>query len=112
MSTEEKIKHWYLHLAPTENAAVALCHQSYTRALDDAAEQKMTHARAHMLAEEVYRRSLPPLSGRENIRDFIACVAHAILVKIIEPAEASRLLYAAQVAQSCANRDEPGTKLG
>ena len=39
-----------------------------------------------------------PLAGRENIQNFIACVAHAMLLGIIEPADATRLLYAAQVA--------------
>ncbi len=105
MSCEEKTDNLYRHVAPALKPAVALCYESYTRALDEAAEQNMTGGRAVMLAQNVYRKALPPLSGRENIRDFIACVAHAILLKIIEPEEATRLFYAAQVAQSGANRE-------
>jgi hypothetical protein len=111
MSCEEKAGNLYQHVAPAQNPAVALCYESYTRALDEAEEMKVYTARAQMLARDVYRKALPPLSGRENIRDFIACVAHAMLLKIIEPEEATRLFYAAQVAQSGANRDEAKAKL-
>jgi hypothetical protein len=41
---------------------------------------------------------MPPLSGPENIRDFIACVAHAMLIGAILGPDGARLLYAAQVA--------------
>jgi hypothetical protein len=105
MSCEEKSENLYQHVAPAQNPAVALCYESYTRALDEAEEMKMYTARAHKLAQNVYRKALPPLSGRENIRDFIACVAHAMLLKIIEPEEATRLFYAAQVAQSGVKRE-------
>lgn len=40
----------------------------------------------------------PPLSGADNIRDFIACVAHGMLIAAIEGPAGARLLYAAQVA--------------
>jgi hypothetical protein len=107
MSSEEEKPNLYQHVAPSQNPAVALCYESYTRALDEADEKKMFTAQANKLAQNVYRKALPPLSGRENIRDFIASVAHAMLLKIIEPEEATRLLYAAQVAQSGAKRDQP-----
>ncbi len=110
MNCKEKTGNMYQHVAPAQNPAVALCYESYTRALDEADEMKMYTARALNLAQNVYRKALPPLSGRENIRDFIACVAHAMLLKIIEPEEATRLFYAAQVAQSGANRDQPKAK--
>jgi hypothetical protein len=41
---------------------------------------------------------MPPLSGSENISDFIACVAHAMTAQIISPFMSTKLLYAAQVA--------------
>ena len=110
-SEEEKAPNLYQHVAPAQNPAVALCYESYEQALDEAEEKKMYTARAHMLAKDIYRKALPPLAGRENIRDFIACVAHAMLLKIIEPEEATRLFYAAQVAQSGANREQPKAKL-
>jgi hypothetical protein len=47
-----------------------------------------------------FRKAIPQLSGQENIRDFIACVAYGMLIKAIPGAEGARLLYAAQVANS------------
>jgi hypothetical protein len=47
-----------------------------------------------------YCATLPPLAGADNIRDFIACVAHGLLLEIIDEARAARLLYAAQVARA------------
>ena len=45
-----------------------------------------------------YRRAMPPLSGQENIRDFVACVAYGLLIEAINDRTGPKLLYAAQVA--------------
>lgn len=94
------------HVAPAKNEAVALCFESYCLALAETEEREWSRVKSLRLAANVYRRALPPLAGREDIRDFIACVTHAMLMKIFEPEEVSRLLYAAQVAQSCAGREQ------
>jgi hypothetical protein len=86
------------YCAPEQNPAIALCHETYTRAFAEAEQAGIPTLRATLLAREAYRQSMPPLTGSENIRDFIACVAHAMLLKVVDAAEASRLLYAAQVA--------------
>ena len=49
-------------------------------------------------AAPAYCKALPPLAGYENIRNFIACVAHGILINSIPQKRANQLLYAAQVA--------------
>lgn len=49
-------------------------------------------------AGPAYCRAMPPLAGYENIRDFIACAAHGILINAIPEKRANQLLYAAQVA--------------
>jgi hypothetical protein len=49
-------------------------------------------------AGPAYCEAMPPLSGYENIRDFIACAAHGILIDAIPEKRANQLLYAAQVA--------------
>ncbi|HVC46928.1 MAG TPA: hypothetical protein VND90_06745 [Terracidiphilus sp.] len=49
-----------------------------------------------------FRSALPPLDGHHNIRNFIACVAHGILLGAIEDRQSSKLLYAAQVALAAA----------
>ena len=41
---------------------------------------------------------MPTLDGFENIRDFIACTAQAMLLGAITESKGTKLLYAAQVA--------------
>ena len=53
-----------------------------------------------------FRKAMPPLSGHQNIQDFIACVTYALLSGIMNPDEAKELFGAAQVALS-AIRAEP-----
>ena len=53
---------------------------------------------ASRAASEAFRLATPPLVGAENIRDFIACVAHGILIGVIGGNDGARLLYAGQVA--------------
>lgn len=55
---------------------------------------------AQKAAVAAYLAALPPLSGVENIRAFIACVSHGMALEIINGRDGARLLYAAQVAGS------------
>jgi hypothetical protein len=54
-------------------------------------------------ADMAYCRAMPPLAGYENIRDFLACAAHGILIEAIPEKRANQLLYAAQVALASLN---------
>jgi hypothetical protein len=49
-------------------------------------------------ASDAYCRAMPPLVGSHNIRDFIACVSHGVLIGVIKAGDSAKLLYAAQVA--------------
>jgi len=49
-------------------------------------------------ASVAYRNAMPLLAGYEGARDFVACVAHGILIGAIPENKAGQLLYAAQVA--------------
>jgi len=55
---------------------------------------------ARRAPREAYCKAMPPLAGADNICDFIACVAHGMLVGAISGSESTRLLYAAQIATS------------
>jgi hypothetical protein len=55
---------------------------------------------SRVAAHKAFRKSLPPLTGRENIQNFIACVAHGMLIGAILSPDGARLLYAAQVAMA------------
>jgi hypothetical protein len=66
--------------------------------------------RAIKKAYKAYREALPPLRGSENIRDFIACVAHGLAIDVFDAREASKMLYAAQVAAAAEPRQaKPGS---
>ena len=91
-------------IAVSENPAVARCMSAWTSAYkaeftkckdeDDASEE----------AQKAYREAMPPLSGYDNIRDFIACVVNAMLIGAIEDNQGTKLLYGAQVALTTVRR--------
>lgn len=82
------------------NPAVETCSKAYTRAYKAARKQSPGILHAEDEAEKAFCKAMPPLSGQENIRDFIACVAYGMLIKAIPGPDGARLLYAAQVANS------------
>jgi hypothetical protein len=88
------------------NPAIARCCCASARAYKAALAQGKGKGSSDLDAEQAYRRAMPPLSGSENIRDFIACVAHGMLIGAIEGPDGARLLYAAQVAAT-AVRSQP-----
>ena len=88
------------------NPAVVRCCEAYARAYKDAKKQGRSDYGASLYAEKAFRAAMPPLSGSENIRVFIACVAHGMLIEAIEGPVGARLLYAAQVAH-CTIRTQP-----
>jgi len=90
-----------------ENAAVGRCCQAYMQATEIACKAGEDRYDVRSSAREAYRYAMPPLSGSENIRDFIACIAHGILIDAIDGSDGARLLYAAQVAQAALEKPAP-----
>ena len=82
------------------NPAVALCCEAWDRIYQANLAGGRSRSVAKFNAREAYSNALPPLAGPENIRDFIACVAHGMLIGAIAEARCTRLLYAAQVAHT------------
>jgi hypothetical protein len=80
------------------NLAVANCLKAYSEALQTAVNQLASNYDATKAAALAYRESMPPLCGQNNIRDFIACVSHAMLIQVIDTTDGTKLLYAAQIA--------------
>jgi hypothetical protein len=58
---------------------------------------------AGVAAHKAFQKALPTLTGLENIRNFIACVAHGMLIGAILFPDGARLLYAAQIARAAAH---------
>jgi hypothetical protein len=93
----------------TGNLAVVRCLETYERAFKARLAKDGNQFSAATYAGRLYRAAMPAPSGRDGIRDFIACVAHGVLIGAIDAKDSKVLLYAAQVAQS-ALRDNPATK--
>jgi hypothetical protein len=93
------------------NSAVTRCSQAMENAYravlssrDEDEPEFRRVDRAEKNAAKAYREAMPPLSGSENIRNFIACVAQGLLRKVFNSSESTQLLYAAQVATSASKR--------
>ena len=86
------------------NPAVARCLDAFNRTYKANLAINQTKAAATECAAVAYREAMPPLTGPDNIRDFIACVAQGILVGAINSLQSSKLLYAAQVALSASRK--------
>jgi hypothetical protein len=83
---------------PTRNAAVQRCCQARQHSLELSREKRRDDFDTQQYAGYAYRSAMPDLAGYENIRDFIACTAHGMVIGAIEAIEATKYLYAAQVA--------------
>ena len=91
----------------TENPAVALCCKAYALAYSQTTAAGKSRLSAKFDAASAYRNAMPPLDGQQNIRNFIACAAHAILLGILESSDGARVLYAAQVASALLPKPSP-----
>jgi hypothetical protein len=81
-----------------ENPAIARCLRARSRAYKEAREKNKSDYEASVEAAQAYRLVMPRLSSYENIRDFIACVTHGMIIRVIDWNHSTKLLYAAQVA--------------
>jgi len=86
-----------------ENTAVAHCCEVWERTRRQAREAGNGVVVSRVAGHKAFQKSLPPLTGRENIQNFIACVAHGMLIGAILSPDGARLLYAAQVAMAAAH---------
>jgi acyl-CoA synthetase (NDP forming) len=93
-SSQEAVAH--------SNPAVAACSRAHRQARDQAKASGKGFYEVSTASREAFRRAMPPLDSPANITDFIACVAHGLLLEIISDSDSARLLYAAQVASSAA----------
>ncbi len=92
-----------------ENPAVAQCVRAWVLFYCEATMKGASDLSARAKACQAYRLAMPPLTGCRNIRNFIACTTHGMLLGALDGNEATRLLYAAQVAHT-ARRTKSKTK--
>jgi len=89
-----------------KNHAIARCAEAFENAYRTYLEEHESEYCATQKGGEAYRALLPPLTSRDNCRDFIACVAHGMLLGAIPEANGGKLLYAAQVALGAVGAEE------
>jgi hypothetical protein len=82
-------------IAVSANPAVARCINTQERAYEAEFAKCKDEGDAYEAAEKAYRDAMPPLSGYNNIRDFIACVVNAMLIGVIADNQGTKLLYGA-----------------
>jgi hypothetical protein len=85
---------------PVPNMAVEHCTKAYMQAAANATAEGKSAQLSLKAGQLAYALAIPPLIGGDSIRDFIACVTHGMLLGAISGPDATRLLYAAQVAHS------------
>jgi len=83
---------------PSNNPSVARCCEAYNARYKVVLEMREHAVTARAEARQAYREAMPPLSSPQNISDFVACVAHAILIEAVSGSDGARLLSAAQTA--------------
>src|SRR5208337_4504183 len=84
-------------------AAIENCRKKYNEAYieyreSDGGPGKASTYGCEKEGSEAYRLAMPPLSNRQNILNFIACVADGVLWGAIPENTSSKLIYAAQAA--------------
>jgi hypothetical protein len=95
--------------AASLNPAIARCRAAYEIAVQREKKRNRSNHEAASAGGEAFRNAMPPLSGYENIRDFIACTAYGMMFGAVGSMDGTHFLYAAQVAIS-ALRTQPKTR--
>ena len=94
--------HEPLPASSASKAAIRRCRAAWKRAydicLEEGGDNLMNRSTAANKAAPVYRAAMPALDSLDNVRDFIACTAHGILIEAVPANLAGQLLYSAQVA--------------
>ena len=88
-------------VSPQRNPAVRDCCFAAARALKETQKHHRSDSfKCADAAVTAYCDAMPSLGGFENIRDYTACIAHGMLLGIIDPNDGPKFLYAAQIALS------------
>ena len=90
--------------------AVDYCVLAWNDAFDQHRAKGKDEYSAARYAHKAFRQALPDLTSPAKIQGFIACVSRGVLIGAIGHADASRLLYAAQVARQSVNADQKPTQ--
>lgn len=90
---------------PCLTFAVKRCCSAYNQAHAAARSAGATDCAAREKGKEAFRKSMPCLTSRNDIREFIACVAQGMLLDVFFCDEAPKLLAAAKAAVGALPRE-------
>jgi hypothetical protein len=97
---ETRIPDSQFRMPTSTNKAVERCCEAMRRCVQTGVKSRSHSIYPAMAGSASYCDAMPPLSGYDNIKDFIACTAHGVLIGTIDKKKGTQLLYAAQVALS------------
>jgi hypothetical protein len=89
----------------SEHPAVLRCIHAWNHAHDKATAEGEDSHDAWLQGRTAYLRSMPPLAGFENVRDYIACVSFAQVAEVIFSFQAESLLATAKVALAAVRQE-------
>jgi hypothetical protein len=84
---------------PLDHPAIALCMAAYQRARRSARIRNIDEDDSRKEALAAYKAAMPALISRQNISDFIACVAYADLRGLLHASQTDHLLNIARSAR-------------
>jgi hypothetical protein len=85
--------------SPLDQPAIALCMAAYERARRSACSRHKSEYESSKEALAAYKAAMPALISRQNISDFIACVAYANLRDLLYDSDTDHLLNIARTAR-------------
>jgi hypothetical protein len=94
-----------IHPEP-RNPAVHRCCQARNRVLADCKGLNIEGYNATILCIEGYLAALPELSTTQDIKDYTACIQHAVAINVIDACDAPALLATARVALNAIRADD------
>lgn len=92
-------------LATDPNHAVDRCWAAYRQAVTEDMAAGSSKASAEYNSRAVYRRAMPRLHTRDDIRAFLACVADGLLFGMFDHNHGPQLLAAARAAAAALPRE-------
>ena len=84
--------------SPNSVTAIARCILAKQNAYKKELAKGADSYRAIRAGHRAFIGEMPPLAGLENIRNFVSCVAHAMVTGILIPKDAAPLLADAKAA--------------
>jgi len=90
---------------PPLSPAVLNCWTAYQQVYATERGKGTDDDQAYESGKMAYRQAMPCFSDRASIRDFIACVTHGMVLRLIPNEDGTKLLYAANIAAGSFRRE-------